>query len=961
VKKAAEGDRSGSESSSSGGLPIEDVEISTQRARMALIRDHPELLRIEVVSDLAASVPRLVRSDRRRALNVAELAVEIASRLGNAEGVAQSLRAKGNALHGQGRNKSAIEHHQRALEIFRSVGNPDQIARTLSTSIQPLILQGKHDQALAHARAAREIFESLGDQWRLARLELNLGNILDRRDRFKEALASYESAYRYLSIHSADDPEAVAAALHNIAVSCIRLNDFRKALAAYEQARRFAAEHAMHVLVAQADYNIAWLHYLRGDYSRAISMLREARETCRSSGDQYHVGLCSLDLSEIYLELNLSQEAEETARQGSAVFRHLGMQYERGKALANVAIALGQQGKADLALKLFLQARRILVKEKNKVIPSLIDLYRAVVLVGEKHDSEASRLCIGALKTFQRFKLANKAVVCRLLQARIHLRDNDLVRARRQCVRALKSAAPLESPVLSCQAQALMGQIEAALGRDRSSYRAYLRANEYLEQLRNSIHGEELKISFMKDRVEIYEALVALCLKGGHTGAALTEAFHYIEQAKSRSLLDVLSTSRSASWLAPQGQTEFVARIRDLREELNWYFHKMEMAQFGQVSQQELATLRKESRQRERELLELLREHSPEDGNGAHDEATIVMTVEQIRRGLPAGALLLEYFQVQDSFVVLLLGRDQMRFVSLAESSGVATLLEGLQFQLAKPHLGAEYVKTFGNNLLRSTRMHLENLYKALISPIREMLNAAHLIIAPHGILHNLPFQALFDGERYLIDEFTISYAPSASVYAVCQALPSVTGNTALVLGIPDEAVPLVQEEVEAVAGSLSNSELFLGSAATAERLRERGPHSRFIHIATHGYFRRDSPMFSGIRLGDSYLSLYDLYQLKLPAELVALSGCSTGLSVVAAGDELLGLARGIIHAGAQSSLLTLWDVQDRSTAQLMKYFYSQLVITNNKAKALQEAMLLLKSEYPHPYYWAPLILIGKI
>ena len=149
------------------------------------------------------------------------------------------------------------------------------------------------------------------------------------------------------------------------------------------------------------------------------------------------------------------------------------MQYERGKALANVAIALGQQGKTDHALKLFLQARRILVKERNKVIPSLIDLYRAVVLVDEKRDAEASRLCLAALKSFQRFKLANKAVVCRLLLARIHLRGNDLVPRPPAVRHALKSAATLESPVLSCQAQALMGQIEGALGRDRRSYEAY--------------------------------------------------------------------------------------------------------------------------------------------------------------------------------------------------------------------------------------------------------------------------------------------------------------------------------------------------------------------------------------------------------------------------------------------------------------------------------------------------------
>jgi CHAT domain-containing protein len=227
-------------------------------------------------------------------------------------------------------------------------------------------------------------------------------------------------------------------------------------------------------------------------------------------------------------------------------------------------------------------------------------------------------------------------------------------------------------------------------------------------------------------------------------------------------------------------------------------------------------------------------------------------------------------------------------------------------------------------------------------------------------MLHHLPFQALHDGEQYLIDEFTITFAPSASIYALCQARSSIERSNSLILGIPDEAVPFVREEVQAVAACLPQPELFLGESAKAEILRQKGQTSRFIHIATHGYFRQDNAMFSGIRMGDSYLSLYDLYQLKLPAELVTLSGCSTGLNVVAAGDELLGLARGLIHAGAETSLLTLWDVQDHSSAKLMKCFYSYLASGKNKSQALQEAMKQVKAEYPHPYYWAPFVLVGK-
>ena len=118
--------------------------------------------------------------------------------------------------------------------------------------------------------------------------------------------------------------------------------------------------------------------------------------------------------------------------------------------------------------------------------------------------------------------------------------------------------------------------------------------------------------------------------------------------------------------------------------------------------------------------------------------------------------------------------------------------------------------------------------------------------------------------------------------------------------------------------------------------------------------------MFSSIRMGNSYLSLYDLYQLRLPVELVTLSGCATGLNVVAAGDELIGLARGLFQAGAQSLLLSLWDVHDQSTADFMTVFYRRYQNGEEKAAAMREAMLAVRMSYPHPYQWAPFVLMGK-
>jgi CHAT domain-containing protein len=292
--------------------------------------------------------------------------------------------------------------------------------------------------------------------------------------------------------------------------------------------------------------------------------------------------------------------------------------------------------------------------------------------------------------------------------------------------------------------------------------------------------------------------------------------------------------------------------------------------------------------------------------------------------------------------------------------SRVKKALQLFQFQLAKFRLNPQYVEAFQEAMLRTTQAHLASLYQELIAPIADLLEANHLVFAPHGVLHHIPFHALFDGQSYLVDKFSVSYAPNASVYALCREKAANVSGASLILGIADAQAPLIHEEVEALRAILPDAQLFVGAAASEAVLRSHGPASRIVHIATHGYFRQDNPMFSSIRLGDSYLSLYDLYHFKLPAELVVLSGCATGRNTVTPGDELMGLVRGLLQAGAQTLMLSLWDVHDASTRDLMIAFYSSLAHGMPKALALQSAMAEIRQSHPHPYYWGPFSLIGK-
>src|SRR5713101_1060179 len=947
---------------SSDTLIAELSQLTNERARRSFLAQHSKaLIRLEVVEQIAKVVVQKVRVSTQEALYLAEAAFLIAKRLRRKEALALSLRAKANALYSSGDNRAAIEHHQQAIRLYELLGIWNEAARTLSSSIQPMILLGEYDKAFQAAERAREIFEHLHDSWRLARLEINVGNIYHRQDRFEESIAHYERAYTGLMPYK--DIEGIAVVLSNMAVCLISLNDFPRALATYQGARSFCKQNNMPLLVAQADYNIAYLYYLRGEYSRAIEALYAARRACEATGDAYHFALCHLDLSDIYLELNLGEEAREIAHEGFLRFEKLGMGYEAAKTLANEAIAYGQQGKTVQALERFTKAREMFGREKNLVWPWLIDLYQGLMLFHEGRYFEARRLCVAAAAFFDQSALFGKAVLTHLLLARIALQVGDAGEAQKETDEALARLKGLETPMLAYQARLLEGQIAQARNDRHAAHQAYLEARKALEALRSRLQVEELKISFLENRMQVYEALVDLYIIGDRTDSYNEEAFACMEAAKSRSMIEMIFQSGQSLPLGEAGQSDLVRRIRDLREELNWYYHRIELEQLRpeEKSRQRLESLQQKAQLHEKELLRTLRELPAHERETARLGAPADFSVERLQASLPQDATLVEYFSTGDQIVAAVITHKEIHILPVTVLSRVTHFLQLLRFQLSKFRIGSEYVRRFEQPLLRATQSHLESLYGELIAPLRPFFRGKHLIVVPHGPLHFLPFHALQKGEEYLCDAFTVSYAPSATVFSLCQEKPASVSASSLVLGIADDRAPQILDEVKSVAALLPQSSLHIGDQATSSILREKGPESGLLHIATHGVYRQDNPMFSGIRLGDGYLNLYDLYQMRMNAKLVTLSGCATGMNFVAAGDELLGLQRGLFCAGATTLLLSLWDVHDQSTSLLMQHFYGEYIRSGNMAGALQHAMLELRQQSPHPYFWAPFVLIGKL
>jgi tetratricopeptide (TPR) repeat protein len=926
--------------------------------RRAFLARHRALARREAVARLSDLAAEKVWVDARRALAVAEFAELVARRLRDDESLAHGLRAKGNALRFLNEHRAALENHAEAARLFGRAGRATEVGRTLSTSIQPLILLGEYAKAEEAAARAREIFAREGNELRLARLDLNVGNIYHRQDRFEEALRHYEQAYERLC--ALRDVEGIGVALGNMAMCLITLNQFQRARDTHRRARAWSAGHGLGKLVALADYNIAYLDFFRGQYGRAIEALKQTRVACEELGDRYLAALCRLDLAEVYLELNLGPDADEMAAESHRAFEALGNRYEAAKAVAFQAIAHGQQGKVLRALELFGQARTLFAAENNAVWPALLDLYQAVLLFAAGRLFEARRSAAAALEAFPP-AAASKAILSRLLLARIALRVGDAAAAREECRRAAESLAFLDLPALSFQMQAVRGEIEQAQGDPAGAFEAFRAALSFLESLRSSLRGEELKIAFLKNKLEVHEHLVDLALR--RPGAGPESAFAYAEQAKSRALQELILRGAPAVREGAAGKSDLVRRVGELREELNWYYHRIEAEQMSaeEHTPERLERLQAEVSAHEKELMRVLRDLPDSEQAERELLAPATLSLADVRAALAPGTMLVEYFAVGPRLLAFLLTRDTLEAVPVGLLAPVQHALRLLQFQLAwgRPAAAAA-APGAQESARRAAQAHLGELYQALMAPLRDRLQAEHLVIVPHGPLHYVPFHALFDGRRDLIDAYAVSYAPSASVYALCERRAYRASGPSLVLGVPDALNPAIAEEARAVAARLPEAELFLGDEATAGVLRARGAESRIVHIAAHGVFRADNPMFSGVRLGGSYLTLYDLYGLHLPADLVSLSACVTGRSVVAAGDELLGLARGLFRAGAASLLLALWEVPDQSTAAFMEAFFAGYAGARNAAQAFRSAALKTREGYPNPLHWAPFMLSGK-
>ena len=385
-------------------------------ARGEYFAARPELARPELVWRLAEAVAPLARVDLDRAEALAATTRWLAEEVADPAARARALRAVANVLYFRRRYEAAVEAYEQSLMGFEEVGNTLEAAITRSSAIGSLSYLARYDRAMEYARRARQIYEAHDDQLHLARLEVALGHIECRQDRFPKAIERYRQALD-IFITGVGLPVDVAGTLRNIAVCYQDLNDFHASLEAYFEARDYCQEHDLTLVGLEVEYNIAYIYYLRGEYSQAIHLFEEARRHSREQDDPHHAALCELDLAEIFLELNLVEDAQHLAERSFVAFDELGMPYEAAKGLAYRALAAARRDNRGLALELLRQARRIFEQQENRVWVAMVELYEALILFAEGRLEEAAIRADAASAGFRDSGVPSRRVPCEILRA----------------------------------------------------------------------------------------------------------------------------------------------------------------------------------------------------------------------------------------------------------------------------------------------------------------------------------------------------------------------------------------------------------------------------------------------------------------------------------------------------------------------------------------------------------------
>lgn len=981
-------------------LPLEEARV--------YIREHiEELSDHKAIGELLAEEALHILYTPFLSLKLSELLIFYGDYTGHLSSHALGLKAKGDALQQIGHYQAAMDALDSAGEEFLRLGDEGDWARSRISWVYAAGWLGRVEDALKVGKQARDVFLRLGEPYWACIIDNNIAVILEYSGRYEDALNLYDNMLAIFPTVTNQGgsfiQRSIAITQLNQAVSLISLGEFERAYLLQQEAQLILKTLGETDLVIRVEINLAELDYMQGYYGSALRRYYQAREIFMEN-DQSNDLLAELKISmaNCLVKLNRTQEACLISEEAVQAYRKKGMSQSIRDILheyANILVASGRFKEAltvlDEVWNLFklggfdplaylarLQQAEILLE-----IDASVAAYDLACLVKEYFDARnqvapavrASLVMIGALiKKAQEVSPGQEKQTVKLLEEAIYL-----------CKQTVSQSHQNHLQEGTYKSHYLMGRVFTLQGNIARAMKQYRIAIAQIERMLNDL-VHDLSPSFLRTTWAVYEELITLYLQQSQS----EQAFAYLERVRSLTLRQYLyKLKRFHNEEDIQGETLSMMALRTQKELKDWQEkyrnYSVLLADFDPsvstaIDKEIVQVEMQRCEVKVNELFERL--HLQQLDTGIEGRATHArkrkraegellkaqyIDLDQIRQYLLPEQLLLTYYLYKDKLVIFAITREGM---ITCENPDGAIQLERL-LTLLPAHLQPGGWPDPLHPPQQAIRRLLRKLYNLLIAPVESQLpsSSGYLTIVPYGSLHTLPFHALYDGTRYLIENFRVNYLPASgllihlrNVESESSIAPDVATGMPVVFGYSGKGqLQRVQGEAKDVAAMLDGN-CYLEHEATIACLIDKAAGSPVIHLATHGQSRLDAPNFSYVRLADGQLNAIDAFSLNLKGcELVTLSGCETGLALSSGADEQLGLGRAFLAAGATSLVMSLWPVEDSSTNELMNLFYQHLLKGESKAQALRAAQCsLLYKEEPrnaHPYFWAAFRLVGDV
>lgn len=574
-----------------------------------------------------------------------------------------------------------------------------------------------------------------------------------------------------------------------------------------------------------------------------------------------------------------------------------------------------------------------------------------------------------------------------------YVEKNDLDKARESYDQALELSEQIEDRLGKRIYLANLGKLNEQLGQLQPAFEYLARAVDLFDEQRANIKADDLKTSFANRGEELYKNVVRVSLALGKR----VEALEYVGRAKSRALIDLLNNSPIDISHMTNSEDEGLKRLIVLERELRAQIDRLERIFWqgpsidsghrgasGAVSAEEAQKVYAEWR----DVVNQLKRHHP---NYADLVSSNTLGFKEIKamwnndesRLLRDDTVIIEYFWTDEYLLAASVSNSQKEPVvhMLADAMDRDSLSEGLETFL-------EMSSTEGWEVPPSL---CKRLYDQLLRPVLEGISQeiGRLVIVPHGSLFHLPFAALHDGDSYLCKKYSFSYLPSTSLIPVLSrsSVDDNTDSSYLVSAISDYSATrrdglvfssslrsaaglddlsyTMEEARNILAGTVAQNGKLITNEEVKENFSTLFGQYPVVHFAGHAVFNPEEPMASGLVLSDGTVltaaSILERSSLRTQVgRLLVLSACQTGVNMVTPGGEILGLARALMYAGMPNLVLSLWEVADRSTSDLMQDFHNhwqsgKISIADALRAAQQNA---LESGQPI-HAWAPFIHFG--